>query len=109
MVDSRDDEDLRYWFREKTDPDAPDLLTHRAIVYEPFVAEAPEGEYWDPERGEYRTPDDYPMGTVNLIYSADDDRDLGSEDYVVDTEEATSVTPAKSDPGPTQYTPGWDR
>lgn len=81
-------------------------IARRAIVFEPGVAEAPEGIYWDPNKKEYTTPDDYPLGTVNLVLPADEDSVFG-EDYVYDVLVETSVTPASGTPGAHTYTPGW--
>lgn len=83
-------------------------LIHRTgIVFDPSVADAPVDEYWDPNREEYTTPDDYPMGTVNAIVPEREDERFG-EDYVSSIEEVTSLTPADGEPQPYTYTPGWD-
>lgn len=84
-----------------------EAIAHKALVFEPGVGEAPTGQYWDPNRGEYTTPDDYPMGTVNVI-RAPDGEDL-LDDYISDIEIETSITPADdpNDPDPWTYTAGW--
>lgn len=82
----------------------PTIRERRAIIFEPFVAEAPVDEYWDPNLQEYTTPEDYPMGTVNLIVGAEGDF---GESYESDVEVHTSVPPAEGEPTPYSYTPGW--
>jgi hypothetical protein len=83
----------------------PELQARNAIVYDPMLSELPSDmKMWDPNRGEYTTPDDYPMGTVNLIVS--EQGEFG-EDYTYGVEVETSVTPANGEPTPHTYTPGW--
>lgn len=84
-----------------------EIRSHKALVFEPGVGEAPTGQYWDPNRGEYTTPDDYPLGTVNVIRASGDDDLL--DDYVSDIVVETSITPADDprDPEAWSYTPGW--
>lgn len=84
----------------------------RAIVVEPHVADQPTGtDFWDPNREEYTTPEDYPMGTVNLVVPSDPDDEFG-RDYTNEMAVETSVMPADSEPGETPaghvYTPGWE-
>lgn len=93
-------------------------VTRRAIVFEGDVSDAPRGEYWDPNREEYTTPEDYPMGTVNVIVPNGENNTGYSDepttpkefaqDYVYDVDVHTSVVPADGDPSWCQYTPGWD-
>lgn len=83
-------------------------ITRRAIVYQADVSgNAPEGTLWDPNKEEYTTAEEYPLGTVNVVVPAQEDRTFG-EDYVVDTEEFTSITPAEDTPSWHCYTPGWN-
>lgn len=93
-----------YIKQELVEPDG--LIKIKGIVYDPSVADAPDGDYWDPDKQEYRTPSEYPMGTVNLIVPEKDDEEFG-DDYVSGVKEMTSVVPADGDPGPYEYTPGW--
>lgn len=87
---------------------ATDLLERRAIVVEPHIAEQPSNtEFWDPNREEYTTPDDYPMGTVNLVVP-DDKSDEFGQDYTYEMRVKTSVMPADGEPEPHEYTPGWE-
>lgn len=101
------DEDRAY-FKEKVDPDAPDLLARRAIVFQADIqANAPDQDLYDPYRGEYNRPSDYPFGTVNCIVAAGKN-EFGA-DYCSDVEVVTSVTPVSdpTDPSPHGYAPGW--
>lgn len=92
-------------------------VTRRAIVFEADVSNAPDGDYWDPNEEEYKRPEDYPLGTVNVIvphgttstgYSDEPEEPKEfSEDYVYDVDVHTSVTPADGNPGGCTYTPGW--
>lgn len=86
-------------------------VPHQAIVFEGNVGEsAPEGDLWDPNEQEYRTKEDYPMGTVNVIVAqhyASDELITFTDDYPTDVEVFTSITPAKGEPNTHQYTPGW--
>lgn len=92
-------------------------ITRRAIVFEADVSNAPSGDYWDPNEQEYKSPDDYPMGTVNVIvpegevnsgYSDEPSSPKEfSEHYVYDVSVYTSITPADGDPSTHTYTPGW--
>lgn len=82
-------------------------IARRAIVFESDVAgNAPDEDLWDPNEGEYRRPDEYPMGTVNCVVPQSSGSEFG-EDYVYDTEVYTSITPADEHPGGHTYTPGW--
>lgn len=82
-------------------------VTRRAIVFESDVAgNAPDEDLWDPNEGEYRRPNDYPMGTVNCVVPEKQSSEFGV-DYVYDTEVHTSITPADGHPEPHRYTPGW--
>jgi len=85
-----------------------EFVGRRAIVIEASIAEQPnDTEFWDPNRQEYTTPEDYPMGTVNVTLPEDPENVLG-EDYVHEMRIETSVVPADGDPGSHSYTPGWD-
>lgn len=107
--------DDEFRFQPKENPDDPDLVEHEAIVIEGNVAgNAPDGQLYDPNEGEYRTRDEYPLGTINCVvaqdYSSDDVPEsliTFSEGYATDVEVFTSITPAKDDPRPHTYTPGW--
>jgi len=100
---------------EKVDPDAPDLVEHEALVIEGNVAEnAPEGQLWDPNEGEYRTRDEYPLGTINCAVAQEHRNDdipgsliSFSEGYPTDVESFTSVVPVREEPTNLAYTPGW--
>lgn len=81
-------------------------VTRRALVFDAGVREAPDGTYWDPNKKEYKQPDDYPMGTVNVIIPDDENRQYG-EDYTMDVNVYTSIVPAESEPTSHSYTPGW--
>lgn len=94
-------------YKRKRLVDHDGLLERKAIVFEPHIAEAPPGDYWDPNKEEFTTPGDYPMGTVNVVVPKNEDEEFG-EDYVCDIETRTSVTPAKGQPGQYEYTPGWE-
>lgn len=104
MVYEKDFREYRFTpYREVTE-----FVPRRAIVIESHIAEQPSGtEFWDPNRGEYTTPDDYPMGTVNVVLPDESDAEFGV-DYVYDTRVETSVTPVDDEIGSHQYTPGWD-
>lgn len=93
-----------YRRRRLVEPDS--LESTNAIVYEPTVASAEVDQYWDPHKEEYTTPDDYPMGTVNVIVA--ESGELGTDSYVSGVEEVTSIAPADGEPGPLTYSPGWD-
>jgi len=100
------DGDPRYKFRPKVNEDDPDLVEYEAIVFESDVSgNAPDGDLWDPNEGEYKQADDYPMGTVNVIIP--DSGRRFTDGYSYDTEVRTSITPAKDGPRPHTYTPGW--
>lgn len=110
---TRDGEDI-YKFTPKKNPDDPDLLAHKAIVFEGNVGEsAPEGDLWDTNEQEYKTADEYPVGTVNCIVAQDFHSDGASslkdfeEDYPTDVEVYTSIVPVDGEPSPGEYTPGW--
>lgn len=84
-----------------------EFVPRRALVIEADIAGQPsDTEFWDPHKGEYTTPDDYPMGTVNVTLPKDPDETLG-EDYIYDMRIETSVVPADDEPGAHEYTPGW--
>lgn len=91
----------------KSDPEAPDIVNRRALVFDPTIAEA-DGDvaYWDPNREEYTTPDEYPLGTVNVVVAGEPDREF-ERDYTSDVEVHTSVVPADGEPTAHTYTPGW--
>lgn len=84
-----------------------ELVGHKAIVFEPGVGEAPPGRYWDPNREEPATPEDYPTGTVNVVRAPDGEDMVG--DYLDDVVVQTSITPAADPKNPQKYTytPGW--
>lgn len=106
-----EDEEPTYRFRAKDNPEDPDLVPHKALVIEGNVGEsAPEGELWDPNDGEYRTADEYPLGTINCVVAQDyhgDELIDFEDDYPTDVEVHTSITPADGEPSNHQYTPGW--
>jgi hypothetical protein len=117
MQEVADDRDMEEWmiykmsdgpeFRVNRLVPCTELKPRRAIVVEPHVADQPSGtDFWDPNRGEYTTPDDYPMGTVNLVVPEDGDSFV--EDYTYKMNVETSVTPAHGEPVPNEYTPGWE-
>lgn len=79
----------------------------RAIVVEPHIADQPsDTTFWDPHKQEYTTPDEYPMGTVNVVVPEDTSDEFG-RDYTYEMEVVTSVMPADGDPSVNSYTPGW--
>lgn len=83
---------------------------HTALVMEPEVSSMQSDEAWDPNKGEYVNPqEEYPLGTVQLIYTPDYNLSDGFNfDRLSDVEVATSVTPAKSPDGTYCYYPGWE-
>lgn len=111
----RDGDEKRYWHRPKVNEGDPDIVAHEAIVIEGNVAgDAPDGELWDPNEQEYRTADEYPLGTVNVVVAQDfhgdevpQDLKPFSEGYATDVEVFTSITPADGEPSAHTYTPGW--
>lgn len=104
MIYEKDVREYRFTPLEPAD----DFVSRRAIVIEPHIAEQPAGtEFWDPNRQEYTTPEEYPMGTVNVVIPDDPDKEFG-RDYTYDMRVETSVTPADGEPGAHEYTPGWD-
>lgn len=96
----------RYWFTPKKNEDDLDIIERKAIVFEPEVSDAGYDEMWDPNREEYVTPNEYPMGTVNCVVPASQDRSF-ADDYVYDVDIHTSIYPADGEPSPHSYTPGW--
>jgi len=102
-----------YKFQAKENPDDPDLVPHKAIVIEGNISgSAPEGKLWDPNKREYKTAEDYPLGTVNCVvgqeHNGDDLVDF-EDDYPTDVAVYTSITPANGgDPAAHEYTPGWE-
>lgn len=82
---------------------------HTAVVMEPQVSEMVHEEAWDPNRGEYVDPEEYPWGTVQLVYTPGYDLSDGFNfDRKSDLEVATSVTPATHPDDTYAYMPGWD-
>jgi len=108
----KDKREPEYRFQPKKNPEDPDLVPHKAIVVEGNIPEsAPEGQLWDPNKQEYKTADEYPMGTVNCVVAQDfHGNDLldFEDDYATDVEVYTSITPANGDPVAHEYTPGWE-
>lgn len=96
-------------------PDDPAIIPVEGIVYEANVGEQEE-TMWDPNREEYRTGDDYPMGTVNTVIPKDWEKALGgrakkalfSEGYKSATTDRTSLVPRSEDQQKHAYEPGWD-
>jgi len=81
---------------------------HTAVVMEPQVSEMTYDEAWDPNREEYVSPEEYPWGTVQLVYTPDYDLSDGFNfDRKADLEVATSVTPATHPDATYAYFPGW--
>lgn len=106
VTKSRGNDEPTYRFQPKVNEDAPDLVEHEAIVFEADVAgNAPDGDLWDPNEGEYKTADEYPLGTVNCI--APDSGRRFTDDYQYDVEVYSSIVPADDEPRPGTYTPGW--
>lgn len=107
-----DDPDTVVKFYKREEEDAPDLIGREAIVVEGNVSGgAPEGNLWDPNKEEYKTRDEYPMGTVNCVVSQDrqsDELQSFTDMYTTDVKVYTSITPANGEPAPHTYTPGWD-
>lgn len=109
-------------FEVEVNDDDPELLSHQALVIDGNIAEsAPDEKLWDPDKQEYNTPEDYPSGTINCAvaypyhggdvhnHQVDPDKIKNfEEDYPTNVVSFTSVTPAKGDPEPHTYTPGWD-
>lgn len=97
--------------REKVNPDDPDVVAHKAIVIEGNITDnAPDGQLWDPNKGEYMTRDEYPLGTVNVVIAYDkyEDELIDFEhDYPTDVKPYTSIVPAGDEPSAHEYTPGW--
>lgn len=89
---------------------------HTAIVLEPNVTEMPYEKAYDPNKEEYVDPEDYPWGTVQLIYPSngkfsvhDTDDDNGFFfDRMGVLESATSVPPAYGPDDTMCYFPGWE-
>jgi len=104
------DERVEHTYMKYVDDDGElieELHSRNAIVIEADVAGDGDEVYWDPNRGEYKTPADYPMGTVNVVVPDSEGSEF-SEDYVYDVQVQTSVVPQKENPHPYSYTPGWD-
>lgn len=90
---------------------------HTAIVLEPEVSSMPGERAWDPYQEKMvNVQEEYPLGTVQLVYPADgqfsitdkDDPDYFFFDRVSNLEAATSVTPARGPDDTYVYYPGWD-
>jgi len=102
-----------YYFKPKKNENDPDIVEHEAIVIEGNVAgDAPEEELWDPNKQEYKNPDEYPLGTVNVVVAQDyhsDELISFSEGYCTNVEVYTSILPANNPENPSAhtYTPGW--
>jgi hypothetical protein len=83
--------------------------SHTAIVMEPNVSEMTHDRAWDPNREEYVDPEEYPWGTVQLVYTPYYDLSDGFNfDRKDDLKVATSVTPATEPEQCYAYYPGWD-
>jgi hypothetical protein len=82
--------------------------THTGIVMEPHVTEVGHERCYDPHLGEYVEPSEYPLGTVQLVYTPEGHL---SEDVFFDRldtlEVATSVQPATGPEDVHCYYPGW--
>lgn len=115
VADARDREEWMIYgvggdkrFKRRRLVPCEEYVGRRALVIEASIAEQPgDTTFWDPNREEYTSPDDYPMGTVNVVVPSDPWKVLG-EDYVSDLTIETSVTPADGGTNGHVYTPGWD-
>lgn len=96
-------------------PAKPHIIPVEGIVYDANVGEQDE-TMWDPNREEYRTGDDYPMGTVNAVVPDGWERALDgspedalfSEGYESATADQTSLVPRSESQQKYAYEPGWD-
>lgn len=83
---------------------------HTAIVMEPEVAAMTSNEAWDPYQEEYVNPqEEYPLGTVQLVYTPNYDLSDGFNfDRIDHLEVATSVMPAQEPDSTRCYYAGWE-
>lgn len=110
----KDGTEMVRWYRWDY-PDGPEIIPVEGIVFDANVGEQ-QMEMWDPNREEYRTGEDYPMGTVNAVVPSNWERALDghpedalfSEGYESATEDRTSLVPRSPDQQKYAYEPGWD-
>lgn len=83
---------------------------HTALVMEPEVASMNADEAYDPYQDKMVDPkSEYPLGTVQLIYTPDYNLSEGFNfDRKSDIEVATSVAPASGPDAKYAYYAGWD-
>lgn len=81
---------------------------YAALVMEPHVTEMTADKAYDPRKGEYVDPADYPLGTVQLVYYPGGiPGDDVFFDRLSDLEVETSITPATHPDDTWCYFPGW--
>lgn len=87
-----------------TDGDA-----YTALVMEPSVSEIPLDEAYDPHKDKMVDPSEYPLGTVQLVYTPDYNLSDGFNfDRLSHLEVRTSVQPGTHPDDTYCYFAGWD-